>query len=81
MKAKIAYLTSPKPGMYLLNFQVEHGIDMSIEISEAHLANIVVDGASFALRKSYQFKAPVEPQPHRVPLTQAENAENGSPNH
>ncbi len=53
MKAKIAYLTSPAPNIYLLNFQIEHGIDMSIEISKGHLANLVIDGASFALREQY----------------------------
>lgn len=65
MIARIAYLTSPSPNRYLLNFQVEHSVEMSIEISEAHLANIIVDGASFALRKSYS---------HRVPETQTESA-------
>lgn len=56
MKVKIAYLTSPAPDRYVLNFQ---GVDtlgnesfMQLEISEAHLANIIVDGASFALRKN-----------------------------
>lgn len=51
MKARIAYLTSPAPNVYLLNFQLEHGVESSIEISEGHLANIIIDGASFALRK------------------------------
>ena len=53
MIAKLAYLTSPAPGRYLLNVQ-PFGTDdlMRIEIAECHLANIVVDGASFALRQS-----------------------------
>lgn len=65
MKAKIAYLTSPAPNVYILNFQ-EDGAEgiFRLEISQCHLANIIVDGASFALRSS-----------HRVPLTQAESAE------
>jgi hypothetical protein len=58
MKAKIAYLTSPAPNIYLLNFQIEQGIDLSVEISEGHLANIVIDGASFALRKQYPSRVP-----------------------
>lgn len=72
MKAKIAYLTSPAPNTYLLNFQLEHGIEQSIEISQGHLANIIIDGASFALRKQFN---------HRVPDLQPESANNGSPSH
>lgn len=51
--AKIAYLTSPAPNRYILNFQKfgSDGIEQ-IEISEGHLANLVIDGASFALRKN-----------------------------
>lgn len=53
MIAKLAYLTSPAPGVYILNLQLEGGEGVAkFEISEAHLANIIVDGASFALRKS-----------------------------
>lgn len=52
MKAKIAYLTSPAPGMFLLNFQQEQGIDFSVEISKGHLANILIDGCALALRDS-----------------------------
>ena len=53
MIAKLAYLTSPAPGRYLLNIQ-QFGTDdlLRIEIAQAHLANIVIDGASFALRES-----------------------------
>lgn len=53
MIAKIAYLTSPGPNRYVLNIQMfgSEGIER-IEITEAHLANIVIDGASFALRKT-----------------------------
>lgn len=62
MIAKLAFLTSPAPNRYLLNIQ-RFGSDKTeqIEISEGHLANIVIDGASFALRKS-----------HRVQPTQTE---------
>lgn len=63
MIAKLAFLTSPAPNRYLLNIQ-KFGSDVTeqIEISEGHLANIIVDGASFALRKN------------RVQPTQTENA-------
>lgn len=66
--AKIAFLTSPAPNRYILNFQ-KFGCDgiEQIEISEGHLANIIVDGASFALRKN---RVPVSPQ--------TESAEHGS---
>jgi len=67
MKARIAYLTSPAPNVYLLNFQLEHGIEQSIEISQGHLANIIIDGASFALRKSY----PVNRVPETVGAQEA----------
>lgn len=52
MIAKIAYLTSPAPNRFILNYQ-EEGEDgiMRVEISKAHLANIIVDGAAFALRE------------------------------
>jgi hypothetical protein len=68
MKARIAYLTSPSAGTYLLNFQLEHGVEMSIEVSKGHLANILSDGTSLLLRESVN---------HRVPISQTENV-NGS---
>lgn len=66
--ARIAYLTSPAPGRFLLNIQPEGTHDIArYEISKAHLANIVIDGASFALR---------ETSVHRVqPTPQTENAD------
>jgi hypothetical protein len=68
MIAKLAYLTSPAPDRYILNYQ-EDGTDgiHQIEISEGHLANIIADGAHFAFRKQY----------HRVPNPQTENADDG----
>jgi hypothetical protein len=71
MIAKLAYLTSPAPGRYMLNIQ-PFGTDdvLRFEIAQCHLANIVVDGASFALRES-----------HRVPNnTSQESADGGSGN-
>lgn len=61
MIAKLAFLTSPAPNRYLLNIQ-KFGSDNTeqIEISEGHLANIIVDGASFALRKNRVQPTPAE---------------------
>jgi hypothetical protein len=53
MIAKLAYLTSPAPGRYMLNIQPFGSDDLlRFEIAQCHLANIVVDGAAFALRES-----------------------------
>lgn len=54
MIARIAYLSTPAPGVYVLNLQCEgeEGI-RRFEISKAHLANIVIDGASLALRANH----------------------------
>lgn len=66
MICKLAYLTSPSPNRFLLHIQLEDAVSTAVqfEISEAHLANIIIDGASFALRKT-----------HRVPVPQRESAE------
>jgi hypothetical protein len=53
MIARIAYLTSPAPGVFMLNFQMEGETGCQrIEISKAHLANIVIDGAALSLREN-----------------------------
>ena len=51
MKSRLAYLTSPAPQVYVLNIQI-CGSDelLRFEISEGHLANIVITGTSLALR-------------------------------
>lgn len=51
MIAKLAYLTTPGPGRYMLNIQT-FGSDelLSFEIERAHLANILIDGTALALR-------------------------------
>ncbi|MET4529165.1 hypothetical protein [Bradyrhizobium sp. JR18.2] len=55
MIAKIFYLTSPAPGRYLVNFQLFGSEEITtVEIAKAHLANVVIDGASFALRESHR---------------------------
>lgn len=59
MRARLAYLPTPAPGIFLLNFQsMESDAVLSVEISKAHLANILIDGTALALREQY---------PHRVP--------------
>ena len=63
MIAKIAYLTTPAPGRYMLNFQ-PFGSDelISIEIAKAHLVNILIDGTASALREDqYLNRVPVTP--------------------
>ena len=54
MKAKLAYLTTPAPGVFVLNIQVGDGSVQRFEISKAHLSNILIDGASVALREYSQ---------------------------
>lgn len=50
-KAKLAFLTNPGPGVFILNFQMEgrESVDR-IEITKAQLGNIVVDGAGMAMQ-------------------------------
>jgi len=66
--AKLFYLTSPAPGSYLIHYQLS-GSDVltSVEIAKAHLANVVIDGASFALRES-----------NRVPNNTSQESADGS---
>ena len=62
--AKIAYLTSPAPNRFILNYQ-EEGKDSleRVEITKAHLANILIDGCALALRETSV--------PHREPAKEA----------
>jgi len=50
--AKLFYLTTPAPNRYVVNFQL-FGSDelLSIEISQAHLTNVIIDGTTLALRE------------------------------
>lgn len=68
MIAKIAYLTTPSPGVFILNLQPEgeDGI-LRFEISKTHLCNIIIDGTSLALREAFVH--------HRVQPLQIESAE------
>ena len=53
MKAKIAYLTSPAPNRFVLNFQPEGTNTMvQYEISKGHLANIVITATDLAWRET-----------------------------
>lgn len=65
MIAKLAYLTSPAPDRFLLHIQPEGalGVDpvFQFEISRAHLANIIIDGASFSLRETVSHRVPASP--------------------
>ncbi len=63
--ARLAYLTSPAPNHFILNYQVDGDDIVQIEISKAHLANVLIDGLSFSLR---------ETSISRVPNPQTENA-------
>jgi len=53
-KAKLAYFTTPAPGVFVLNIQVGDGPVQRFEISKAHLSNILIDGTSVALREYSQ---------------------------
>ncbi|MGX1418330.1 hypothetical protein [Bradyrhizobium elkanii] len=49
--AKLAYLTTPSPGRYMLNIQTFDSNELlRFEIERAHLANILIDGTALALR-------------------------------
>lgn len=65
MIAKLAYLTTPEPGRYMLNFQPFGSEDLiSVEVAPDQMRNILSDGISLMLRQSF----------HRVPLTPIESA-------
>lgn len=68
MIAKLAYLTTPAPGRYMLNIQPFGSDDLlRFEIAQAHLANILIDGTALALR--------ADSVSHRVPAgSQTESA-------
>ena len=71
MIARLAYLVSPGPGRYVLNFQAFGSDDLiSIEVGPDHMRNILSDGVPLMLRQSF----------HRVPVIKAEESANGSDN-
>lgn len=50
--AKIAYLSTPDRGRYVLNFQAFGSEELiSIEIAKAHLVNMLIDGTALVLRE------------------------------
>jgi hypothetical protein len=55
--ARLAYLTSPAPNIFILNLQLDD-IDYKIEISKAHLANILIAGAALAYPESVNRRVP-----------------------
>jgi hypothetical protein len=59
MIAKIAYLTTPGPDRFVLNIQPFGSDDLlRFEIAKAHLANILIDGVSLALREYSSNRVP-----------------------
>lgn len=50
MKADLAYLTNPGPGVFLLNLKFEGREIERIELTKDQLGNIIADGAGMALR-------------------------------
>ena len=58
--ARLAYMTSPDPGRYVLNIQAFGSEDITaIEIGPDQMRNILIDGVTLMLRQSF----------HRVPVT------------
>lgn len=70
--AKLAWLTSPAAGRYIMNFQIFGSADViEIEVGPDHMRNILSDGVPLMLRNSL----------HRVSLTPTqESADVGSDN-
>jgi hypothetical protein len=63
MIAKIAYLTTPDAGRYMLNIQTFGSEELiSIEIGPDQMRNILTDGVTLMLRQSF----------HRVPVSPTE---------
>jgi hypothetical protein len=59
-KAKLAFITQPAPGMYVLNAD-DGSILVRLEISKEQLSNIVADGAVMVLRsRSGELSTPPE---------------------
>ena len=62
MIAKLAYLTTPDPGRYLLNFQPFGSEELiSIEVGPDQMRNILTDGVTLMLRQSFHRVAVKEP--------------------
>lgn len=62
--AKLAYLTNPSEGRFVLNFQPFGSDELtSIEVGPDQMRNILIDGTTLMLRQSF----------HRVPITNQES--------
>lgn len=48
--AKLAFLSEPAPGLYLLNLRAEGEDFYRLEISRGQLVNIAIDGVRMALQ-------------------------------
>lgn len=60
MIAKLAYLTTPAAGRYVLNFQPFGSDELTcIEVGPDQMRNILIEGVALMLRQSF----------HRVPIT------------
>jgi hypothetical protein len=67
--AKLAWLTSPDAGRYVLNFQFFGSEDViQIELGPDHMRNILSDGVPLMLRQSF----------HRVPISKPEESVHGT---
>jgi hypothetical protein len=65
--AKLAWLTSPDAGRYVLNFQLFGSDELTvIEVGPDHMRNILSDGVPLMLRQSF----------HRVPITNSQESAN-----
>lgn len=52
IKARIAYLTSPRKGVFVLKYQTDAAEqEVSVEINKGQLRGILVTGADLALRE------------------------------
>lgn len=70
MIARIAYLTSPQEGRYVLNFQTFGSEELiQIDVAPESFKNILADGVRLMLHSSY----------HRVPVNQSEAKRNDQP--
>ncbi len=68
MIAKLAYLTSPSEGRYILNFQPFGSEELiQIDVAPESFRNILSDGVRLMLNSSF----------HRVPVTPRETLQDG----
>ena len=66
MISKLAYLTSPESGRYILNFKAFGSEELiTIEVAPEQMRNILSDGVSLMLRQNF----------HRIPETKNQEGE------